>query len=84
MPFEAHGALRTSFLDGLVTVDAADINKPIYLLAGHTLANKKLGYDIAITMNTAGSGAATISWKAELTGITGDADRLKSVSVVPT
>jgi len=53
---------RTNFLDGLATVSIASVGLPIYLLAGHTLANRKNSYDIAITMNTAGSGAATISW----------------------
>jgi len=55
---------RTNFLDGLATVNIADINKPLYLLAGETLLDHKLNYDIAITMNVAGSGVATVSWLA--------------------
>lgn len=55
---------RTDFLDGLSAVDIADINKPLYLLAGETLSNHKLSYDIAFTYNTIGAAAGTISWLA--------------------
>ena len=55
---------RTNFLDGLAAVNIVDIEKPLYLLAGETLTDHKRNYDLAITMNVAGSGVATISWLA--------------------
>lgn len=44
-----------------VMVDPANFGKALFELAGHTVDTKKSGYDIAITANTVGSGAGTIS-----------------------
>ena len=49
--------------DGLQTVDISEVLEPIYVLCGHTLATKLLGYDIAFTANVIGSGVGTISVK---------------------
>ncbi len=51
-------------LSGLVTVDVADVKKKIWELAGQTVTTKKKEYDIALTANTVGSAAGTISVKA--------------------
>lgn len=53
--------LRTAALDGLVTVDAANSNKAIYQHAGHSLSELKPSYDIALTANTVGTGAGTVT-----------------------
>lgn len=53
--------LRTAALDGLVTVDAANSTKAIYEHAGHSLSELKPSYDIALTANTVGSGAGTVT-----------------------
>lgn len=50
-----------SAIDGLQTLNISEVNETIYELCGHTLATKKLGYDIALTANTVGSAAGTIS-----------------------
>lgn len=55
------GNARGSELNGLTAVDVADVQKRIFELAGDTLTNLKLGYDIAFTANTVGSAAGTIS-----------------------
>ena len=55
------GYSRILALDALVTLDLADVQKRIYEVAGHTLATRKRGYDLALTANTVGSGAGTIS-----------------------
>ncbi len=54
----AGGALRgggvighDEFIDGLVTVDIANLTKKLYEHAGHTVANYKQGYDLALTSN---------------------------------
>ena len=52
---------RTSAANALAAVDVADAGKSIMELAGHTLATKKLGYDICITANTVGSIAGTVT-----------------------
>ena len=54
-------AAHASPKDGLTTVDVANVQKRIYEHAGHTLLTKKIGYDIAFTADTVGSGAGTIS-----------------------
>lgn len=59
------GNARGSAVDGLGAVDIADMGKKLYEHAGHTLATRKSGYDIAITANTVGSGAGTITVEAE-------------------
>lgn len=52
---------RGSPVDGLTAVDIADVRKRIYELAGETLDEHALGYDIAVTANTVGAAAGTIS-----------------------
>ena len=54
------GNARGSAVDGLGAVDLANGQKRIYELAGDTQANKRLGYDIALTANTVGSAVGTI------------------------
>lgn len=53
--------LRTAALDGLVTVDAANSTKKIYEHAGDSLSSLDNGYDIALTANTVGSAAGTVT-----------------------
>lgn len=55
---------QASALDGLENVDISEVLEPIYVLAGDTIDNHELGYDIALTANTIGSGVGTISVKA--------------------
>lgn len=59
----ASGNAAGSPQEGLANVDLADRQKKIYELAGHTLGTRKPQYDIALTANTMGSGAATITVK---------------------
>lgn len=54
-------AAKGSPKDGLTTVAIDSVNKSIYELAGDTLDNKELNYDIALTANTVGTAAGTIS-----------------------
>lgn len=51
---------RTVPKDGLVSVNLADAEKPIYELAGDTLATKELGYDICLTAIAAASTDGTV------------------------
>lgn len=51
-------------LDGLKTVNISEVQERIYELAGDTLDDKKQGYDIALTANTVGAAAGTVSVKA--------------------
>lgn len=53
-------------VSGLSAVDIADAAKRIYELAGHTLNTRKVGYDIALTANTVGTVAGTITVKITL------------------
>lgn len=55
------GYSRILGLDCLKDVDIANAQKRLYQLAGHTFLTKKPGYDIALTFNTIGSGAGTIT-----------------------
>lgn len=55
------GKTHASPGDGLGAVDIANVQKRLFELAGHTLATRKNGYDIALTANTVGSAAGTIS-----------------------
>jgi len=55
------GYSRILGLDCLVSVDIANAQKRLYQLAGHTFLTKKAGYDIALTFNTIGSGAGTVT-----------------------
>lgn len=48
-------------LNGLSAVDIANVNKRFYELAGLTSANDKPEMDIALTANTVGSAAGTVS-----------------------
>lgn len=48
-------------LDGLKDVAIENRAKRLYELAGHTLANKKSSYDIALTANTVGTAAGTVT-----------------------
>lgn len=50
-----------SELSGISAVDVADRAKPVYLLLGKTVANKKPAYDLCFTANTVGSVAGTIT-----------------------
>ncbi len=49
--------------DGLENLDLNEVQERIYTLAGDTLDTKEIGYDIALTANTVGSAAGTISAK---------------------
>jgi len=51
---------RGSAVDALGAVDLADGQKRLYELAGDTQANKRLGYDIALTANDIGTVGGTI------------------------
>lgn len=53
-----------SALDGLENLNIDESQERIYTLAGDTLNNHELGYDIALTANTVGSAAGTIVVKA--------------------
>ena len=55
------GNLKASPIDGMTNVNIANLQKKIFEHAGHTIATKKRGYDIAITANTVGSGAGTVT-----------------------
>ncbi len=55
------GNTRASFVNGLTNVAIENVQQRIYENAGDTLETKKLMYDIAITANTVGSIAGTLS-----------------------
>lgn len=48
-------------LDGLKDVAIENRHKRLYELAGHTLENRKAGYDLVLTANTIGSAAGTVT-----------------------
>lgn len=50
--------------DGLENLNIDEAQELIYVLAGDTLDDHELGYDIALTANTVGSVAGTITVKA--------------------
>jgi len=52
---------KGSDVDGLTAMDIANLGKQLYEIAGHTLANRKDTYDIAITVNTAPAAAGTVT-----------------------
>lgn len=54
------GKTEASPGNGLGAVAFADRQKRLFELAGHTLATRKTGYDIALTANTVGSAAGTV------------------------
>lgn len=53
-------------VSGLSAVDIANAGKRIFELLGHTLNTRKLGYDLAVTANTVGTAAGTITLKITL------------------
>lgn len=53
-------ATASLVLNGLSGVAVTDALKPIWQLAGDTLATKKASYDIALTANTVGTADGTI------------------------
>ena len=55
----------TSPQNGLTNVDLANRAQRIYELCGDTQATKEAGYDLALTANTVGSAAGTITVIAE-------------------
>lgn len=55
------GNARGSELNALSAVDVADVQKRIWELAGDAQKDIRIGYDIAVTANTVGSAAGTIS-----------------------
>lgn len=55
------GNARGSAVDGLGAVALSDAQKRIYELAGDAQADKRTSYDIAVTANTVGSAAGTIT-----------------------
>lgn len=52
---------RGSELSGLSVIDVANVKKALFELGGHTASTKKASYDLALTANTVGSAAGTIS-----------------------
>jgi hypothetical protein len=48
-------------LNGLGAVDRANLGKKIYELAGHTLKTREGAYDLALTGNTVGTAAGTVT-----------------------
>lgn len=50
-----------SLLDGLSAVDVANRAKRLYEHGGHTIKTKRQGYDLALTANTVGSAAGTVT-----------------------
>lgn len=55
------GYSRILALDALVTVDIANAKKRIFELCTHTLSTRRISYDLAMTANTIGSGAGTVT-----------------------
>jgi len=53
-----------SAIDGLQTLNIDEAQERIYTLAGDTLNDHELGYDIALTGNTVGTAAGTVTVKA--------------------
>lgn len=49
------------FIDGLVTVDIANLTKKIYEHGGHTVATYKQGYDLALTSNVSVTTGGTVT-----------------------
>lgn len=61
----AAGFSRILGLDGLVSVDLANCLKSLWELVGRTAQNKESHYDVAMTCNTIGSGAGTVTIVSE-------------------
>lgn len=53
--------LGLSMLSGMSAIDQANVGKKIYELAGHTVSTALEAYDIALTANTIGSAAGTVT-----------------------
>ena len=45
----------------LTALDIADLGKPLYEIAGHTISTRKDSYDIAATFNTPPSAEGTVT-----------------------
>jgi len=58
------GAAMGSEIDGLAGLGVANIGKKVYELLGKTLTTKENAYVLAITANTVGTAAGTISVRA--------------------
>ncbi len=61
----AAGYSRILAKDGLVSVDLADCQKSLWELASQTITTKATVFDIALTADTVGSGAGTVTVTAE-------------------
>lgn len=55
------GNARGSAVDGLGAVALSDAEKALFELAGDTTSSREAGYDLAVTANTVGSAAGTIT-----------------------
>ena len=55
------GNLRGSGVDGLGAVALSDAESMLYELAGDTVTTRLSGYDLAVTANTVGTAAGTIT-----------------------
>lgn len=55
------GAAKGSPKDGLSAIGIDEVAETLWELAGHTISTRKPAYDIALTANTVGSAAGTIS-----------------------
>lgn len=53
--------VRGSELSGISALDVANSNKRLYEVVGHTQLTKLPAYDIALTADTVGSGAGTVT-----------------------
>ena len=54
-----------SGVSGMTALDIADLGKKIYEHAGDTIKTKVEGYDLALTGNTVGSAAGTVTVRVE-------------------
>lgn len=52
--------------DMMLTLDVASIQKRIYEVGAHTIVTRKHSYDLALTADTVGSGAGTVSMRITL------------------
>ena len=55
---------QAAALDGLENLNISEVLEPIYTLAGDTLDDHEVGYDIALTAVTVGAAAGTVTVKA--------------------
>lgn len=58
------GKANGSEQNGLAAVAIENLTKKLYEHAGHTIKTKKGGYDLALTANTIGSAAGTVTVRA--------------------